>query len=292
MPYYRIQSWNGTGRYLNVKTNTTITGRTDVNLYMNTPKNDQEWQIESLGNRQQVRTMNNPLYMLNAHRTDWNCDVYLDNEDTKINFISQGNNIYLLQLDSEPSRYLTATGTAVGANVNWQLRNTADDSQKWKLIEGELESEPPTSSDAIQTFINNAKACVGMNLAECAAHFGVANPNVAWCAWFVIQCAKGTGLDVGTSLLASGLHGVYGNYSLSGGSLPKAGDLAFIEPDGYSGIGHVGIIVDVTSTQIITVEGNMSGHGNPQAAIVKNGYYTHSGTSQGFGKILQYGKNS
>mgnify|MGYP001624021199 FL=1 len=125
MPYYRIQSWNGTGRYLNVKTNTTITGRTDVNLYMNTPKNDQEWQIESLGNRQQVRTMNNPLYMLNAHRTDWNCDVYLDNEDTKINFINQGNNIYLLQLDSEPSRYLTATGTAVGANVNWQLRNTA-----------------------------------------------------------------------------------------------------------------------------------------------------------------------
>ena len=293
MPIYRIQTMNGSGLYLNVQTSTTVTGRTNVNLYTNTAKNDQEWQIQSLGNNQQVRTMNNTTYMLNAARSTWNCDVYLDNADTKINFIPQSDGTYKLQLASEPDRYLTATGTSLGDNVNWQ---DDDDpvNQKWKLelVEEEPEPDPPTPSDAIQTFINNAKACVGMNLAECAAHFGVANPNVAWCAWFVIQCADGTGLDVGTSLLASGLHGVYGNYSLSGGSLPKAGDLAFIEPDGYSGIGHVGIIVDVTSTQIITVEGNMSGHGNPQAAIVKNGYYTHSGTSQGFGKILQYGKNS
>lgn len=133
MPVYRLKSHNGTGLYLNVQTSTTISGRTNVTLYSDTARNDQEWLIDSLSSNQQVRTMNNTNYMLNAARSTWNCDVYLDNADTKINFQALGNSIYRLQLASEPTRYLTATGTSLGSNVNWQLLSTSSSAQRWLL---------------------------------------------------------------------------------------------------------------------------------------------------------------
>lgn len=134
MGIYRIRAWNGTGLYLNVRTSTVINGRTDTSLHSNTAKDDQEWVIASLGSNQTVHSLNNTGFMLNAHRSDWNCDVYLDNADTKINFISQGNNIYLLQLCSDPTRYLTAVGTALGSDVNWEtIGAVPSDAQKWGL---------------------------------------------------------------------------------------------------------------------------------------------------------------
>ena len=149
MPVYRLKSHNGTGLYLNVQTSTTISGRTNVTIYNNTARNDQEWLIDSLSSNQRVRTMNNTDYMLNAARSTWNCDVYLDNSDTKINFQALGNSVYRLQLASEPTRYLTATGTSLGSNVNWRLLSTSSSAQKWLLEYVSVDPDPPEDNEHI-----------------------------------------------------------------------------------------------------------------------------------------------
>ena len=95
MATYKIVSHGGNGLPLNVETTSTISGRTNVNIWKDTGSNDQKWSINSLGTSQQVRTLNNTAYMLNAYRTNWNCDVYTSNSDTYVNFVSQGNNVYL-----------------------------------------------------------------------------------------------------------------------------------------------------------------------------------------------------
>lgn len=76
MATYKIVSHGGNGLPLNVETTSTISGRTNVNIWKDTGSNDQKWSINSLGTSQQVRTLNNTTYMLNAYRTNWNCDVW------------------------------------------------------------------------------------------------------------------------------------------------------------------------------------------------------------------------
>jgi len=105
MATYKIVSHGGNGLPLNVETTSTISGRTNVNIWKDTGSNDQKWSINSLGTSQQVRTLNNTAYMLNAYRTNWNCDVYTSNSDTYVNFVSQGNNVYLIQLNSDKTKY-------------------------------------------------------------------------------------------------------------------------------------------------------------------------------------------
>lgn len=72
--------------------------------------------------------------MLNAHKSDWNCDVYTSNADTKLNFISLGGGLYRIHLDSDKTRYMTATGTTTGSNVNWQTLNESSSAQKWRVV--------------------------------------------------------------------------------------------------------------------------------------------------------------
>lgn len=133
MATYKIVSHGGNGLPLNVETTSTISGRTNVNIWKDTGSNDQKWSINSLGTSQQVRTLNNTAYMLNAYRTNWNCDVYTSNSDTYVNFVSQGNNVYLIQLNSDKTKYLTATGTASGSNVVWQARTIEAMASKFVL---------------------------------------------------------------------------------------------------------------------------------------------------------------
>lgn len=68
MATYKIVSHGGNGLPLNVETTSTISGRTNVNIWKDTGSNDQKWSINSLGTSQQVRTLNNTTYMLNAYR--------------------------------------------------------------------------------------------------------------------------------------------------------------------------------------------------------------------------------
>ena len=117
MATYKITSHSGSGRPLNVATTSTISGRTNVNIWNATGSNDQKWSIASLGSGQQVKSMNNTRYMLNANTSTWNCDVYTSNSDTYVNFKSLGSGLYRIQLDSDQTKYLTAEGTASGSNV-------------------------------------------------------------------------------------------------------------------------------------------------------------------------------
>ena len=133
MATYKIVSHNGAGLPLNVYGTGTITGRRNVCIWTDTGSNDQKWSIENLGSNQVVRSMNNTNYALNAYRTDWNCDVYTVNSDSYVNFLSLGNDVYRIQLKSDTTKYLTATGTASNSNVNWQTLNASATTQKWKI---------------------------------------------------------------------------------------------------------------------------------------------------------------
>ena len=159
MATYKIVSNGGNGLPLNVETTSTISGRTNVNIWKDTGSNDQKWSINSLGTSQQVRTLNNTAYMLNAYRTNWNCDVYTSNSDTYVNFVSQGNNVYLIQLNSDKTKYLTATGTASGSNVVWQARNTSSAAQKWKI--SKLSDLNISNLKIFQTYTSPGKSADG-----------------------------------------------------------------------------------------------------------------------------------
>ena len=135
MATYKITSHSGSGRPLNVATTSTISGRTNVNIWNDTGSNDQKWSIVSLGSGQQVKSMNNTRYMLNANTSTWNCDVYTSNSDTYVNFKSLGNGLYRIQLDSDQTKYLTAEGTASGSNVKWAALNSSSNAQKWQITE-------------------------------------------------------------------------------------------------------------------------------------------------------------
>ena len=135
MATYKITSHSGSGRPLNVATTSTISGRTNVNIWNATGSNDQKWSIASLGSGQQVKSMNNTRYMLNANTSTWNCDVYTSNSDTYVNFKSLGNGLYRIQLDSDKIKYLTAEGTASGSNVKWAALDSSSNAQKWKITE-------------------------------------------------------------------------------------------------------------------------------------------------------------
>ena len=52
MATYKIVSHGGNGLPLNVETTSTISGRTNVNIWKDTGSNDQKWSINSLGTSQ------------------------------------------------------------------------------------------------------------------------------------------------------------------------------------------------------------------------------------------------
>lgn len=143
---------------------------------------------------------------------------------------------------------------------------------------------------SIDTLISVAEDCIGKDLKECVEYFGTTDPGVSWCAWFVRQCGAKAGMNFGSSNIADELWGLKGNFAFVGTNFPKAGDLAFIDPKGGDNISHIGIITEITDSQIITVEGNMSG--STYTSIVKNPKYDLKGYSSDYGHIVWYGSNS
>jgi len=140
MGTYTITSHAGTGLPLCVSAEGIVYARTNVSIGT-VADNDvfnRRWAIEKLGAGQQALSLNNPKYMLNAQRSTWNCDIMTSNSDTYINFIYVSSEMYRLQLKSDTSRYLTATGTASGSNVTWETLNGTN-AQVWKVKELEPE---------------------------------------------------------------------------------------------------------------------------------------------------------
>lgn len=139
MAYYKIKSHAGDGKLLNVSASKPITSRSNVCIWDESCPLDQIWSITTLGNNQEVKVLNNLSYMLNAKRSttgNWDCDVMTSNSDTKVNFEKVTTNVYYIRLVSDTTKYLTATGTTSGSNINWQTLGktaTAKKAQQWKV---------------------------------------------------------------------------------------------------------------------------------------------------------------
>lgn len=140
MGYYKIQAYTGTGYYLNVKADWPIQRQTDVNIYQSSCPLDQIWSIATLGTNQQIKTINNLSYMLNANTSTWDCNVNTVNEDTYVNFEQVYSGVpwvYYIRLVSSTTKYLTASGNTSGSNVCWAPLASTDSgkkAQQWKLI--------------------------------------------------------------------------------------------------------------------------------------------------------------
>lgn len=153
---------------------------------------------------------------------------------------------------------------------------------------------------SVANLVSHAAACNGKNLAQCATYFGVSNPNVGWCGWFVRMCGaqSNVNMNFGSSNDPATLKGTKGNFAFKAGAQgttnnkPKVGDLLFIQPKNGSGISHVGICKGVDPNGNITSwEGNMSG--TTSTSIVKEAKYSYNtGTNTDFGTIINYGSNS
>jgi len=193
-----------------------------------------------------------------------------------------------------------------GSNSNTAARNfqeqmgiTADgiiDPVSWQYLFG-YDAYPGSGGMGfdVNKFADEANSCVGKSLASCASYFGVSNPNTDWCAWFVRMCGLKTGLNFGTSNIASQLSGMYGKFSFSSYS-PKKGDLAFVDAQRHSGgisVGHVSIVYEVNATKITTINGNW-GSSISTSTVKKADYNRSNGYSvAGYsnGSIMQFGKN-
>lgn len=102
--------------------------------------------------------------------------------------------------------------------------------------------------------------------------------NMQWCAAFVSWCfVKAYGLENAKKLLCGGLHHYTptganrfkkaNRYIKRGQGSPEVGDVVYFYSTSKGRIGHVGIVYDVDSTTVYTVEGNTSG----ASTLVTNG---------------------
>lgn len=246
MATYKITSHSGTGRPLNVATTSTITGRTNVNIWNNTGSNDQKWSISSLGSRQQVKSMNNTRYMLNANTSTWNCDVYSSNSDTYVNFKSLGNGLYRIQLDSDQTKYLTAEGTASGSNVKWAALNSSSNAQKWAVTEvsttGGSGSSGATDASALQAEfqkVGDYDGAYGLQCVDIVRWYIDTYTTLKSTSGngkdLVNNLAKENGLTITTTPKAPGIFSVAGGYNTWGCS--------------GSEYGHTGVVLSVDTTK-------------------------------------------
>lgn len=244
MANYKIVSHAGAGLPLNVATTTTISRRTNVNIWSDTGSNDQKWSITSLGTNQQVKSLNNLSYMLNANTSTWNCDVYTSNADTYINFILVSTDVYRLQLASDTTKYLTAEGTTSGSNVKWAALNNTT-AQQWKITTvstNDSGSSVATDADQLRKEFQKVGDYDGAYGLQC----------VDIVRWYVdtyttLNSTSGHGKDLVANLA--------NKYGLTISSTPKAPGI-FSVAGGYhtwgcsgSTYGHTGVVVSVNTTK-------------------------------------------
>lgn len=127
----------------------------------------------------------------------------------------------------------------------------------------------PVSGTGVQKMVNVAKHELSWGFAEDNSNnitpygqwYGLQGG--AWCAMFVSWCASQAGI-LGTTVprYAYCPYGVNDYrakgkfYSRSGGYVPSIGDTIFFWNSADGVVGHTGIVVGVTATDVITIEGN------------------------------------
>ncbi len=108
--------------------------------------------------------------------------------------------------------------------------------------------------------------------------------NVAWCALFVSWCARQAGIGTDVIPTYSGCGTGY-NFFKNKGRIhnnPQVGDIVFFKPTIKGATSsHTGIVVEVTSTSVITVEGNAS---SKTDGVYKQTY------KKGYSKFLGFGR--
>lgn len=127
----------------------------------------------------------------------------------------------------------------------------------------------PVSGTGVQKMVNVAKHELSWGFAEDNANnitpygqwYGLQGG--AWCAMFVSWCAYQAGiLDTVVPRYAYCPYGVNDYrakgkfYSRSGGYTPSIGDTIFFWNSADGVVGHTGIVIDVTPTEVVTIEGN------------------------------------
>lgn len=123
------------------------------------------------------------------------------------------------------------------------------------------------------------------NYTEYGYNYG--DPDCIWCTTFIWWCARQAGLDetvfpntVWPRLLA--VNCPYVGYTTN--ALVQPGDILFVENSGDSTTDHLALVLEVTDTQIIAIEGNC---GN---AVAKIAYERNiGGRADGMGDILYIG---
>lgn len=139
---YRIRSFAGVGRYLNVYGNEQVSDNRNVCLWSKDPSaNAQKWIIQSFTAGIKIITALSPTYALNYYWENGqgypgDCDIYPhanNNQDSCIimEAVNASENIYKIKL-ANYNLYMTAASDADNADVTWE-NHTGTIAQQWKL---------------------------------------------------------------------------------------------------------------------------------------------------------------
>ena len=140
---YRIKSFAGSGRNLNVYGNEQVSYNRNVCLWSeDTSANAQKWVIQSFAAGLKIITALSSTYALNYYWANGqgnpgNCDIYphaSNNQDSCITLVAvnAAENIYKIKL-ANYNLYMTAASDADEANVSWE-EHTGAAAQQWKFV--------------------------------------------------------------------------------------------------------------------------------------------------------------
>ncbi len=150
---YRIKSYAGTGRNLNVYGNEKVSDNRNVCLWtQDATANAQKWIVKEISGVQKIITALSSTYALNYYwgngkGNPGNCDIFPhsgNDEDSEVTFIpvDESNNIYKVKLAKYPL-YLTAEKNEDEADVTWE-KHTGASAQQWKFEAVDSDTDTPS----------------------------------------------------------------------------------------------------------------------------------------------------
>ncbi len=158
---YRIKSFGGNGRNLNIYGNEQVSSNRNVCLWSETSADAQKWIVKSFTAGLKIITALSSTYALNYYWNNGqgnpgNCDIYPhanNNQDSCISLIAvnAAENIYKIKL-ANYDLYMTAASDADNANVSWE-EHSGTAAQQWKFVS--IESSDRTVIDLPSNRIYN-----------------------------------------------------------------------------------------------------------------------------------------
>lgn len=178
---YRIKSFAGSGRNLNVYGNEQVSYNRNVCLWSeDTSANAQKWVIQSFAAGLKIITALSSTYALNYYWANGqgnpgNCDIYphaSNNQDSCITLVAvnAAENIYKIKL-ANYNLYMTAASDADEANVSWE-EHTGAAAQQWKFVPITTSNSFhwPTESNVLTQNFNSNSGHYGIDIAPITAN--------------------------------------------------------------------------------------------------------------------------